>query len=165
MPESREQCIALLKQAGCSPNVIEHCKAVCTCAEEYARTCDFADAALVMNGALLHDIGRSTTHGIDHAQRGADILREKGFPEPLVRIVECHTGAGITPDECTLLGLAPRDCMPQTVEEKIVTHADNLIAGSRRVTSDESIGSAIHLSKKVRRRMYRLANEVELLTQ
>jgi len=165
MPETRERCIALLKSSGCSSNVIEHCKAVTRCAEEYAQACDFADAALVMNGALLHDIGRGSTHGIDHAQRGADILREKGYPERLVRIVECHTGAGITPDECTLLGLAPRDCMPQTIEEKIVTHADNLIAGSTRVTIDESIGFAIHLPKKVRRRMYRLANEIELLTQ
>ena len=48
----------------------------------------------------------------------------------------------------TLLGLFPRDCMPRTIEEKIVTHADNLIAGSTRVTIDESIASAIHLPKK-----------------
>jgi|SRR5208337_5271421 len=165
MPEGRERCIALLKEAGCSPKVIAHCRAVCTCAEEYARGCALADPALVMTGALLHDIGRGSTHAIDHAQRGADLLREKGFPEQVVRIVECHTGAGLTADECTLLGLAPRDCMPRTVEEKIVTHADNLIAGSMRVTIDESIASAIHLPKKIRRRMYRLAVEVELLTQ
>jgi uncharacterized protein len=77
--------------------------------------------------------------------------------------VECHTGAGLTPDECTLLGLAPRDCMPRTPEEKIVTHADNLIAGHRRVTIEESLASAIHLPLKARRRMYRLSCEVEQL--
>jgi uncharacterized protein len=114
---------------------------------------------------MLHDIGRGSTHGIDHAQRGADLLREKGFPERVARIVECHTGAGITADECTLLGLAPRDCMPQTIEEKIVTHADNRIAGTTLVTIDDSIASAIYLPMKIRKRMYRLANEVELLTQ
>jgi uncharacterized protein len=118
-----------------------------------------------MEGALLHDIGRGGTHSIGHAQRGADLLREKGFPKRLVRIVECHTGAGLTADECTLLGLAPRDCIPQTIEEKIVTHADNLVAGSTRVTIDEEIAGAIHLPRKIRKRMYRLANEVELLTQ
>jgi uncharacterized protein len=165
MPENRDRCIALLNEAGCRPKVIAHCRAVCTCVEEYARRCDLADPALVMMGALLHDIGRGGTHAIDHAQRGADLLREKGFPERVVRIVECHTGAGLTADECTLLGLAPRDCIPQTIEEKIVTHADNLIAGSTRVTIDESIASAIHLPKKIRRRMYRLAGEVELLAQ
>jgi uncharacterized protein len=83
--------------------------------------------------------------------------------EELARIVECHTGAGLTADECTLLGLSPRDCMPRTTEEKIVTHADNLIAGKKRVTIHESIGSALYLPRKARKRMERLAAEVELL--
>ncbi|HVP96062.1 HD domain-containing protein [Methanoregula sp.] len=165
MPESPDPYIALLRESGCRPKVIAHCRAVCACAGEYARKTPLADPGLVTAGALLHDIGRGRTHSISHAQEGADILREKGFPERLVRIVECHTGAGLTADECTLLGLLPRDCMPQTIEEKIVTHADNLIAGSTRVTIDEEIAAAIHLPKKIRRRMYRLANEVELLTR
>jgi uncharacterized protein len=83
--------------------------------------------------------------------------------EAIARIVECHTGAGLTADECTLLGLSPRDCMPCTAEEKIVTHADNLIAGKKRVTIHQSIGSAVHLPRKVRKRMYRLSCDVELL--
>jgi uncharacterized protein len=53
--------------------------------------------------------------------------------------------------------------MPRSSEEKIVTHADNLIAGKKRVTIHESISSAIHLPRKARKRMYRLALEVELL--
>jgi uncharacterized protein len=53
--------------------------------------------------------------------------------------------------------------MPRSSEEKIVTHADNLIAGKKRVTLHESIGSAIHLPRKARKRMFRLALEVELL--
>jgi uncharacterized protein len=112
---------------------------------------------------MLHDIGRSITHTIQHAQAGADLLRSMGFPEEIARIVECHTGAGLTADECTLLGLAPRDCMPRTIEEKIVTHADNLLAGTRRMTIDESLASAINLPEKARRRMYELSQEVELL--
>ncbi len=111
---------------------------------------------------MLHDIGRGSSH-IRHAQCGADLLRAQGFGEEVARIVECHTGAGLTADECTILRLSPRDCMPRTTEEKIVTHADNLIAGKKRVTIHESIGSAIHLPRKVRRRMYHLAHEVELL--
>jgi uncharacterized protein len=165
MPDTPHRCISLLLNAGCRPKVIAHCRAVCACATEYARRTPLADAELVTEGALLHDIGRGSTHSIGHAQRGADLLRQKGFPERLARIVECHTGAGLTADECTLLGLAPRDCIPQTIEEKIVTHADNLIAGSTRVTIDKEIAEAIHLPQKIRKRMYRLANEVELLTQ
>jgi uncharacterized protein len=53
--------------------------------------------------------------------------------------------------------------MPHTTEEKIITHADNLIEGRKRVTADESIASAIHLPRKVRRRIYLLSQEVELL--
>ena len=156
-------CETLLQEAGCSEKVIRHCQAVRDCALDYAGRNPDADYALVEAGAMLHDIGRSRTHTIHHAQEGADILRSKGFPEELARIVECHTGAGLTADECTLLGLAPRDCMPRTTEEKIVTHADNLIAGHRRVTIEESLAMAIHLPHKARKRMYRLACEVETL--
>lgn len=153
----------LLREAGCSRKVIAHCKAVRDCACEYAARCPDADFTLVETGAMLHDIGRSITHTIQHAQAGADLLRSMGFPEEIARIVECHTGAGLTADECTLLGLAPRDCMPRTIEEKIVTHADNLLAGTRRMTIDESLASAINLPEKARRRMYELSQEVELL--
>ncbi|MGA2918617.1 HD domain-containing protein [Methanoregula sp.] len=153
----------ILRDAGCSEKVILHCRAVCDCALEYAGRNPDADFALVEAGSMLHDIGRSRTHTIRHAQEGADILRSQGFPETIARIVECHTGAGLTADECIMLGLVARDCMPQTTEEKIVTHADNLIAGHRRVTIEESITSAIHLPVKARKRMYRLACEVELL--
>ena len=62
-----------------------------------------------------------------------------------------------------LLGLWPRDCIPATTEEKIVTHADNLIAGKTLVTIHETIADAIHLPRKARIRMYRLSCEVELL--
>jgi len=156
-------CEDMLHDAGCSKKVIAHCRAVRDCAIGYARQNADADYVLVETGSMLHDIGRGTTHSIGHAQAGADLLRSKGFPEDIARIVECHTGAGLTAEECILLGLDARDCIPRTTEEKIVTHADNLIAGTRRVTIDESIASAIHLPGAVRKRMYRLSQEVELL--
>ena len=164
MPETvQEKCEELLRDAGCSSKVIAHCRAVRDCACGYASRNPAVNALLVEQGSMLHDIGRSRTHDIRHAQCGADLLRERGFGERLARIVECHTGAGLTADECTLLGLSPRDCMPVTTEEKIVAHADNLIAGKKRVTIHESIGSAIHLPRKARKRMYRLSLDVELL--
>ncbi|MGB9176225.1 MAG: HDIG domain-containing metalloprotein [Methanoregula sp.] len=164
MPEEKNKTSEdLLLHAGCSKKVIAHCRAVRDCACGYAAHNPGVNYYLVEQGAMLHDIGRSRTHDIRHAQCGADLLRHLGFGEDLARIVECHTGAGLTADECTLLGLSPRDCMPGTTEEKIVTHADNLIAGKKRVTIHESIGSAIYLPRKARKRMERLAAEVELL--
>jgi uncharacterized protein len=156
-------CEDLLVTAGCGSKVIAHCRAVRDVALEYAQRNPDVDVELVGAGAMLHDIGRGSTHTIRHAQQGADLLRSLGIAEPVARIVECHTGAGLTPDECTLLGLFARDCVPVTIEEKIVCHADNLIAGKRRVNIEDSIASAIHLPKKIRVRMYRLASDVELL--
>ncbi|MFA6333549.1 MAG: HDIG domain-containing metalloprotein [Methanoregula sp.] len=152
----------LLREAGCSRKVIAHCKAVRDCACEYAARCPDADFTLVETGAMLHDIGRSITHTIQHAQAGADLLRSMGFPEEIARIVECHTGAGLTADECTGLGLEARDCMPKTIEEKIVAHADNLMAGTRLMTIDECLEKAAHLPEEARRRMAELSQEVEL---
>ena len=164
MPDPKEKtCEDLLRGAGCSAKVIAHCRAVRDCACGYASQDREIDFHLVERGAMLHDIGRSRTHDIRHAQCGADLVRSMGLGEEVARIVECHTGAGLTADECTLLGLSPRDCMPRTTEEKIVTHADNLIAGKQRVTIHETIGSALYLPKKARKRMERLAAEVELL--
>lgn len=171
MPERRKKkrtppepsCETILADAGCSEKVIAHCRAVRDCACEYAARNPAIDFSLVEQGAMLHDIGRSRTHDIRHAQCGADIIRSMGLGENLARIVECHTGAGLTADECTLLGLSPRDCMPRTTEEKIVTHADNLIAGKKRVSIHDSIGSAYYLPRKARKRMWRLSAEVELL--
>lgn len=154
---------SVLRNAGCSPKVIAHCTAVRDVACEYAIRNPAINFSLVEEGAMLHDIGRSITHSIGHAQAGADLLRSMGYAEPVVRIVECHTGAGLTPEECSLLGLAPRDCMPKTAEEKIVTHADNLIAGRKRVSIENSIASAANLPKKVRLRMWHLSQEVELI--
>ena len=153
----------MLHKAGCSPKVIAHCKEVRDVALEYASRNPEVDRNLVEAGAMLHDIGRGTTHTIHHAQQGADLLRSMGIAEEIARIVECHTGAGLTADECVLLGLYARDCVPRTTEEKIVCHSDNLIAGKRRTTIEEAIASALHLPQKARIRMYRLANEVELL--
>jgi uncharacterized protein len=158
-----ESCEDLLHEAGCSEKVVAHCRAVRDVALGYAMRNDLVRVDLVRKGSMLHDIGRGSTHTIMHAQQGADLLRDRGISEEIARIVECHTGAGLTADECTLLRLSPRDCIPRTTEEKIVTHADNLIEGRKRVIIEESIASAFHLPRKVRRRMYHLSQDVGLL--
>ena len=151
----------LLAREGCSPKVIEHCRTVSAIAMEYVHEGSMADPDLVLAGSMLHDIGRSRTHSIVHAQAGAAICRELGQPEAVARIVECHTGAGLTADECTLLGLLPIDCMPKTLEEKIVTNADNLAGGKRRISIEQDLMDAFALPRKTRRRMFRLWLEME----
>jgi uncharacterized protein len=152
----------VLKRAGCEREVIDHCRAVAGVALTFTHRVP-VDTDLVLAGAWLHDIGRSKTHGIAHGQIGADICRELGYSEKIARIVECHIGAGLTREECRRLGLAPRDCVPSTLEEKIVAHADNIVKGVREITIDESIARAAPLGPDVQKRLRDLADEVERL--
>jgi len=124
--------IRLLRIVGCPEWVIDHSLAVRKKALELSRDLP-VDRRLVEEGALLHDIGRCRTDCVEHAIAGARILEGFGYPPEVVRIVERHVGAGITPEEAEALGLPPGDYMPRTLEEKIVAHADNLINGSDEV--------------------------------
>lgn len=137
-----EKALSILKNL-CSENVVEHCLAVSEYAYELALAIKNkgyeVDVELVRLGGLLHDIGRSRTHGIEHGVVGAEILRELGFDEKLALIAERHIGAGITKEEAIELGLPPKDYLPITLEEKIVAHADNLIFGTKRVEIDDVI--------------------------
>ncbi len=141
--------IALLVSSGCSSDVIKHCKAVAgharkltlsirTCAEKKGTSINI-DMDAVFLGGLLHDIGRSKTHGIDHAVVGARIAAENGLSEKIVNIIERHIGAGISREEAVAFGLPARDYLPLTIEEKIVAHADNLVSGSMVCTIDELV--------------------------
>jgi len=140
MSEESDRYIGLLREAGCSNPVIRHCSVVAATAAALSEKSPFFDDTLVLAGALLHDIGRSATHGIGHAQAGADICRSLGLGEDLARIVECHTGAGLTADECIQLGLLP-----------IV------------ITIEERLERAYALSRTARMRMYRQHQYLQML--
>ncbi|WP_405289924.1 TIGR00295 family protein [Methanobrevibacter sp.] len=128
--------IELLKKENTPQNVIEHSKAVCLKAMKIAANFENANRELICKGSLLHDIGRSRTHGITHAVRGVEVAREYGYGEDVLNIIERHIGAGITESEAKKLGLPEKSYVPQTLEEKIVAHADNLISGSEEVDID-----------------------------
>ncbi len=134
---SESECLALLKAQGVPEKVIRHVCTVARLAVTIAQRCD-ADVELVRAGALLHDIGRSRTHGIRHGIEGEDIARSLSLPEPLVLIIRRHVGAGILPQEAAALGLPDRDYMPYTVEERIVCHADNLVGDDDYLTSQRA---------------------------
>jgi len=97
------------------------------------------DKDLVEIGALLHDIGRSKTHGFNHALIGGKILRQRGFSEKIARICETHILGGLDKEDVFELKLKVRDSgyLPETLEEKIVCLADKHMAGRREVSIEE----------------------------
>lgn len=150
---SRKEALRLLVQSGCSRQVVRHCKAVATLAVEMAENCKKrgrkVNVQLVERGALLHDIGRSKTHTIDHVIEGAKVAAYLGLPRSIVAIIERHAGGGITRDEARRLGWPVKDYLPRTLEEKIVAYADKLIEGSGRVEIQRTIEK---LSRELGRR-------------
>lgn len=128
--------IELLLKEKTPENVIEHSKAVCNKAMEIASHFENADKDLIKKGALLHDIGRSKTHGINHAIEGVEIAKKYGYSQDVLNIIERHVGAGISESEAIELGLPKKSYIPKTLEEKIVAHADNLVTGDKGVDVD-----------------------------
>ena len=132
--------VEILIKAGCSPDVVAHCITVSNVALSVAeRLTAPVDRELVRQGGLFHDIGRSRTHGIEHAVAGAEIAKHLGFSDQLVNIIERHIGAGITATEAERLGLPKKDYLPLTTEEKIVSYADNLMNGVRQMPFYEAL--------------------------
>ncbi len=132
------RCLKALNDYNCPPNVVAHSKAVSKkaveIAENYSKKTDATvDMEQVKYGALVHDIGRSKTHSIQHAVVGAEILSDLDFPECYINITLKHIGAGIPCDEAEELGLPKKNYIPSTIEEKIVAQADNLISGTDEV--------------------------------
>lgn len=140
-PSSRREAWRRLRAAAPPEWVLEHSLMVEGLALAITSAADDAgldvDRDLVGEGAVLHDIGRSITQDVTHASVGADLLRAAGVDEQVVRIVERHTGAGVPPEEAAGLGLPDRIYVPESLEEKIVAHADNLYAGARRLDLDD----------------------------
>lgn len=135
---SDDECRRILEEFGCEEDVITHSRAVAKVAVKMAEQSG-ADADLVRTAALLHDIGRTKTHGPGHGFEGAEILRGLGFPENVILIVERHVGGGFDSKDAAELGLPERDMIPTTLEEKIVCIADKLVEDDKKVPIDREI--------------------------
>jgi len=135
---TRAEALDFLVAAGCSKRVIDHSKAVSKFSVKLARVFQERgidiDPQLVEIGGLLHDIGRSKTHTVDHGSIGGEVARSLGLAIPLVRIIERHVGGGIPKEEARRLGWPPRNYLPETWEEKIVCYADKRVEGLRVVS-------------------------------
>ncbi len=139
---TRERALQVLREEGCSPGVVNHCLAVereaLKIAREISDNKHSIDLKLVEIGALLHDVGRSRTHGVSHGVIGGEILRSRGLGE-FAGFAENHLGAGIPAEEARELGLPERDFLPRTLEEKVVTYADKLISRGHTISYDEAL--------------------------
>ena len=140
---NREQAIELLRKNKCPPQVVSHCVAVADLALETANKLEAKglkiNIQLVEAGALLHDLGRSKNHTVDHAIVGAQIAKSIGLPDPVINIIKRHVGAGITEEEAQWLGWPKDIYIPQTLEEKVVSYADKLIDQSKRTPIETEI--------------------------
>jgi len=144
MLPTKVEALKLLKDSGVDATVIAHCQTVSALAVKIGKRCPkHVDLKLIEIAGLLHDIGRSTTHGIDHAVEGGKIARKKKLPEEVVRIIERHIGAGLTKEDAVRLTLPKKDYVPETLEEKIVAHADNLLSGTQKVPVAQTISGLI----------------------
>jgi uncharacterized protein len=165
---NREQAIEILQKNNCSTKIITHCQAVASLAIELAekfKTKNYSvNLKLIEAGALLHDLGRSKTHSVNHAVEGMKIAQNEGLPETIICIIKRHVGAGITAKEAEQLNWPKDNYIPQTLEEKIVCYADKCISGNDRISVETTINQ-LHDQKldDAAKRVRKLYNEITSL--
>jgi uncharacterized protein len=136
---TRDYAFDLLKQLKVPYQVRKHSLKVAEKALEIADKVKKVkiNTDLIEIGALLHDIGRSKTHGFNHALIGGKILKERGFPESLSKICETHILGGLDKEDAKEVGLPEKDYIPISLEEKLICLADKLTAGTKEVTIEQ----------------------------
>ncbi len=137
------QCIQMHLDYCTSPNVINHAilttQTALKIAKQIKKQNSLVNCEIILAGAMLHDVGRSKSHGLDHGIIGAKILRQKGFPNEIANIAENHLFGGISNQDAIELGLPVKDYLPLSLEEKIVTYADNISKNDNLLTTPEVI--------------------------
>ncbi len=151
--------------------VLNHSRAVqklaLEIAEEIKKNHD-VDINLIKIGSLLHDIGRFKCYkenSIRHGVVGGEILIKEGLKK-YARIAETHIGVGITKEDIEKQGLnlPLKDFVPETIEEKIIAYADNLIFGKERGVIQKVIERfKKELGEDYVERVINLHNEIEKL--
>jgi uncharacterized protein (TIGR00295 family) len=146
---SSDDCFRIMREEKLSSVVVRHCCVVNVVAMTIARRCG-ADPDLVNAASLLHDIGRSRTHGVLHVAESATIVRDRHLPEDLCLCIERHIASGFTAEEARELGLPDGDYMPVTLEDKVVSFSDNLV-------HDRSIKTTAQAAERMRTKGFDLS--------
>lgn len=88
--KDREYCLILLKQYTKSESLLKHAYAVESCVRAYAEKFN-EDVEYWGNVALLHDFDYEMYPTADeHPYKGAEILRDEGFPEDFIQSILSH---------------------------------------------------------------------------
>jgi uncharacterized protein len=126
----------------------------------------------IEEAAMLHDIGIIKTEQFSvvpnvalpylcHAPIGREILEAEGLPRHAL-VAERHVGVGLTKDEIIAqqLPLPPRDMVPETLEEKIISWAD-LFYGKHpdKLWQEHSLEKVANKVKRYGPRQERVFNE------
>ncbi len=99
---NREEAFALLKEYTKSESLIKHALTVEAAMRAYARKFGEDEEKWAITG-LLHDFDYEKFPDMkDHALKGAEILKEKGYPEDVVHAIKAHNDFHGVPRESLL---------------------------------------------------------------
>ncbi len=128
---SEEVCLRIIADMGMLENIVAHCRQVCRVALLLIDRLGLSslNRDLIRAAALLHDITktRSFLTREDHAETGACLLRELGYPE-VAEIVGQH------------VRLVRYSSSRGTTEAEIVNYADKRVLHDRIVPLSERMG-------------------------
>ena len=149
---------------------MQHTQAVSALAVEIAKQLQAKghqiNVQLVEVGALLHDLGRSQTHSVDHAIVGAKLAQQEGLPKEIASIIKRHVGAGITNEEAQWLGWPEDNYIPQSLEEKVICYADKRIDNNKIIPIDVTINQLqAENMPEAAERVRKLHNEITALLE
>ena len=175
---TEKEAIALLKKYSCSKKsfdiILRHSKLVqkqsLKIADDIIRNKHKVDKNFIKVACILHDIGRfecpiKSDKAVLHGIIGSKILRKEGLNK-IALVAERHLGAGISKEDIKnqKLDLPLKDYIPATIEEKIITHADNLIFGDKVGTIKMVVERyRRELGEDVAKKMIKLNDEIEKL--
>ena len=119
----------------------------------------------LIKASLLHDIGRFKCppgkNPILHGIEGSKIMEKEGFPK-IAKVCERHLGAGLDREQAKQFGLPIRDYLPKTIEEKIITFADNLVSGDHEIPFTDVVKRfKKEYTEKDLKRLLKLKKEIE----
>jgi len=144
---SNDDIFALMSDLGLPEGIKEHCIVVKEIALDIVKQIKEKNTEADINtevveaGALLHDIGRTRTHGIDHGYQGYLLMREINIDERVARCALVHVLGGFDKEDIRKEFPAEArneikiSLMPKSIEEKIVCLADKNAEGTMQVST------------------------------
>jgi putative nucleotidyltransferase with HDIG domain len=145
-PLSYDAAVGLLSLYGADAAWTRHCIAVSRVAERaggFLRGRCPLDQEHLRVGALLHDIGRSTTHDpVLHGVEGYRLLAGRGHHRE-ARICASHILYGLSRDEAVRFGLPDLDFFPRTLEERLIPLIDGVVEFDRPTTLERRFTSLL----------------------